>query len=348
MNRTATKFIYLSIFFIVSGFMAKAQDQSFSQFYAAPLFLNPANAGQKTSTTFGVNYKYQWKSANVANSQMMFSAIQPIFMRVNRKLQHAGGIGFSVYQETLGHSNALSNLSASVSGAYNLFLDRDYKQMLSFGLQGGFKHSKLGLGNFTWGSQWDERFGLDSNHTPNLDGFNDSDIVATIDAGITWFFSPKSYGRLEKGYYLGISGFNLTKSKTAFYNEIKSPTEILFKAHGGMLLQLNNLWSVSPNFLIQKQGESDQYNVGLYANYNVTTNNYSKQKIGFTVGSWYRVGDAFIFNLGVQAQNFTAGLSYDTNTSYLQYNITGGGAFEVSLTYSLPEKNRRRFRTPLF
>ena len=348
-NTTTLVFIFFCFLICYKPLTSNAQDQSFSQFYAAPLFLNPANAGQKTATYFSTNYKHQWKGANLANSQLQFTAIQPIFMRVNRRLQHAGGVGLSVYQETLGEGGSLKNLSVNLSGAYNLFLDRDYRQMLSFGIQGGLRNSRVDFGSLRWGSQWDEYFGFDENKTPpDFTNFNQSVFTPTIDAGMTWFYNPEVYGKFKKGYYLGFSAFNLTKANNNFNKQVDISSEVLFKANGGMMLQLDNTWSISPNFLIQKKGESNQYNVGMYASHKVVTSRFSRQSVSLMIGSWYRFNDSFIFNIGAEANNITFGFSYDMNTSYLEYNVNGGGAFEVSLAYSLPEKNRKRFRTPLF
>jgi len=42
----------------------KAQDPHFSQFYAAPLYLNPALAGTSAGNyRVGVNYRDQWRGA---------------------------------------------------------------------------------------------------------------------------------------------------------------------------------------------------------------------------------------------------------------------------------------------
>ena len=38
----------------------KAQDPQFSQFYAAPLYINPAFTGASEYTRIGANYRNQW------------------------------------------------------------------------------------------------------------------------------------------------------------------------------------------------------------------------------------------------------------------------------------------------
>ena len=53
--------ICLSALFILLGTgMVNAQDPQFSQFYAAPLFMNPAFAGSTNQGRVGMNYRNQW------------------------------------------------------------------------------------------------------------------------------------------------------------------------------------------------------------------------------------------------------------------------------------------------
>ena len=47
---------------ILSFSGVKAQDPQFSQFYAAPLYLNPALTGSSQLTRVGINYRNQWPS----------------------------------------------------------------------------------------------------------------------------------------------------------------------------------------------------------------------------------------------------------------------------------------------
>ena len=54
------KAIILMIFGICAGL--NAQDVQFSQFYAAPLYLNPAFAGSAELARAGINYRNQWPS----------------------------------------------------------------------------------------------------------------------------------------------------------------------------------------------------------------------------------------------------------------------------------------------
>src|SRR6186713_1634420 len=68
-----------------------AQDPQFSQFYAAPLYLNPAMAGSTGQARAGINYRNQWPAidANFTTTSLYFdyfiedynSSIGAIFTR---------------------------------------------------------------------------------------------------------------------------------------------------------------------------------------------------------------------------------------------------------------------------
>src|SRR4030095_593722 len=57
MNRIALIFCVLML--MLQGAVT-AQDPQFSQFYAAPLYLNPALAGSTGQARAGLNYRNQW------------------------------------------------------------------------------------------------------------------------------------------------------------------------------------------------------------------------------------------------------------------------------------------------
>ncbi|MGM0621184.1 MAG: type IX secretion system membrane protein PorP/SprF, partial [Bacteroidota bacterium] len=63
--KTLLKIICISVLY-VSVFATTAQDVSFSQFYASPLYLNPAFAGSVEIPRFTVQYRNQWHAFNNA------------------------------------------------------------------------------------------------------------------------------------------------------------------------------------------------------------------------------------------------------------------------------------------
>ena len=52
--------VLLVVLMLAAGETVTAQDPQFSQFYAAPLYLNPAFAGSTGQARVGANYRNQW------------------------------------------------------------------------------------------------------------------------------------------------------------------------------------------------------------------------------------------------------------------------------------------------
>jgi hypothetical protein len=87
----------------------------------------------------------------------------------------------------------------------------------------------------------------------------------------------------------------------------------------------------------------------MYLTYKAVNDRQSKKTpYFFTLGSWYRVKDAFIVSTGVNTKKYSVGISYDMNTSSLRYYTRGRGALEISMAYKIIKGSEiKRFSTPL-
>jgi type IX secretion system PorP/SprF family membrane protein len=81
------KKLYTSFFLLLLGIAVKAQDPEFTQFYANPLYLNPAMAGSNLCPRIAMNYRVQWP-----NVYGTYSTYGVSFDKYAYKLK--GGIGF--------------------------------------------------------------------------------------------------------------------------------------------------------------------------------------------------------------------------------------------------------------
>jgi len=78
-------FVVLLIVFVGSN-NVQAQDPQFTQFYANPIYLNPAFAGSNGCPRFAMNYRNQWPS--LSGNYVTYSAsYDQYFKNIN------GGIG---------------------------------------------------------------------------------------------------------------------------------------------------------------------------------------------------------------------------------------------------------------
>ncbi len=62
----------LAIIAIGIGFSASAQDPQFTQFYANPIYLNPAFAGSNGCPRLAMNYRNEWP--NLTGNYVTYSA----------------------------------------------------------------------------------------------------------------------------------------------------------------------------------------------------------------------------------------------------------------------------------
>ncbi len=302
---------FFSLLFICITFttLLKAQDAEYSQFYANPLYLNPAMAGTTPAPRFILNYRNQYPGINRAFEQYSASFDQDV-----PKLN--GGIGVLINSDNLA-AGALRTLS--VAGIYSYLLEVSDGVTIKAGLKAGYTQRTIDFQKLTFAI---DEFG---NPSPTADP-----IVRTI--------GSKGYGDFGAGFlifseylYAGVSGDHLTQPDVSF-SGTSSPLPLKITAHGGASIPINDgSFFVSPNVLYQKQGDFNQLNSGLYV---------SKGPI--VLGGWYRYafenGDALIGMIGVKIGTMKIGYSYDYTTSALRGS--DANAHEFSLTFGLMQSEK--------
>src|SRR5690606_15993277 len=144
----------LSLLSIICGFSIEsfAQGMHFSQYYNAPLLLNPANAGLMPDNDYrvGVNYRKQWASIPVPYQTIAaFADFQA--MRTKNETNWLGA-GLSFWNDKVGDGGlSLTRLEATL--AYHIQLG-DYS-MVSVGAAGAYAQRSVDFNKFTFDNQWD-------------------------------------------------------------------------------------------------------------------------------------------------------------------------------------------------
>ena len=128
---------------------AEAQDYRYSQFYNAPLLLNPAMAGNhEFDYRLNANYKNQWQSISNAYRTTSGSVDMPMFGDVAGMSKM--GMGLTFLSDKAGSTNyGFTNINYSI--AYHLKTNR-YTQV-SAGLLLGYGQSNINLSNVKWEDQ---------------------------------------------------------------------------------------------------------------------------------------------------------------------------------------------------
>lgn len=331
---------------------SQAQDPNFSQFYAAPLYLNPALAGAEKDITFSTVYRSQWRSLGFPQQIGQVSGIFPLNSRRHPMMQ-AGGIGFAMYNDLAGEGNNFRATGFQAGAAYNLALTSDFSQVLSFGMQLGLIQKAVNFGELQWGSQYNPAapfFGFDYTMAASIDAatLRDKVVYPVVHSGMVWHFNPNS-GLAAKPIsgFLGFSVANMNQPNESLMREGSSRLPMLFRVQGGLDYELTSAFHLMPNLLWMRQNGNTQVNVGTYLSYYLS-DAATQATARVMAGGWYRVNDSFALSAAFTNSKYTLGFSYDINTSSLRYASRGRGAWEMSFTYRLVKsKAARRFATPL-
>ena len=315
-----------------------AQDPQFSQFYAAPLYLNPAMAGSTGQARAGLNYRNQWPAMD-AN----FTTISAYFDYFIEDKNSGIGVLMTRDKESLA---GLQSLSLALQYSYELKIDKN----LGFrpGFQAAVYNRDVNFGKLIFADQLDPATGLPILGQPTGESFGGSaKTFLDFSAGGVFF---------TKTTWLGGSVNHLNRPNQSIVGE-SSPLPMKVSVHGGFkyymksksvvgkgLGQRNAERSISPAVQYRHQGKFDQMDVGLYFTFEP-----------IVLGTWYRGipfknVNGFINNesivlligftqLGAK-DAINIGYSYDYTISKL--GPGSGGAHEFSLVYTWPMRNPRK------
>lgn len=316
---------FLPLFMLITGFCAQAQDPQFSQYYQAPLYLNPGFTGITPQQRLVLNHRIQWPSLPQAFST--YAASYDVFINELRS-----GFGFLFTTDKMG-SAGWRTTTASLLYSYKVKLTENivFSPGLSFGYgTNGLDRTKLKLGD---GLEYDG-ISLD----PELNKLGRQ----------SYFDFGSGFLLYSKSLWIGASFMHMNRPNLSVLNDV-SRLGMKTAVHGGVRLSLNGSLKtrarvsyLTPSFIYRMQGNTfTQLDLGL--NYHIDP---------VSVGVWYRgkpfqksvinsiTQDAFILYLGLYFKNLTIGYSYDFTVSELQ--TASGGAHEISIVYEFNTKSTRK------
>ena len=314
------KFVYTLIIVIIAGF-AHAQDPEFTQFYANPVYLNPAFAGTAKGPRFISNYRNQWASIPGTNNNFVTYAAS--FDQHFNAL--SGGISFQVLHDKAGDGELTTTYG---SFGYSYLLPVNPKFAIKLGLQAGVFQKSLDFSKLVFGDQLHPRLGIQYETKEQFAGQGLQQLDPQID------FSAGAIAYSKK-FYAGVAVNHINEPKQSFLDDAKSVLPMKITSHIGMLIPLDNTRHpdrfFSPNILFQKQGTAMQINLGGY---------YINNK--FISGIWFRQTsvntDALMALVGLKVDPFKIGYSYDITFSEARYGARG--SHELSIILELPTRTR--------
>ena len=311
------KILAVGMFLALGTVGVQAQiDPHFSQYYAHPLWLNPALTGVTDGEyRVSLNAKQQWGS--VSNSFLTGGA--SFDMAPVKNL----AFGAMVLNQNSGDIN-YNHLSAMVSGAYRIHFGRAGLNMINFGLQAGILNKSFDPSKVTLGSQYNPVTGYDPGLGINESFASSNTLVPDVNAGIM-FFDGTPDQRLNA--FGGVMAGHITRPVDKFLgSNIRMP--IRYAVHGGTRVRVSEAINITPNGLYMTQGNAREIALGAYAQLMLN------QDSDLMFGTNYRVDDAAIAFFGLHLKNMVFGLSYDFNTSSLNRATSSQGGLELSVSFT--------------
>jgi type IX secretion system PorP/SprF family membrane protein len=323
-----------TIVVLLCAVIVSSQDIHFSQYYAAPVHLNPAlTANFNGVFRVAANYRNQWFIIPTQNQKAPYQTVQGSFdMPILRdKLGNDGfGFGLNVYHDRAGNG-VLSTTSAMASIAYHKAVDRYGRSRISLGLQAGIVNKRVNISNLIFENQFDQSIGFWNENLSNGEtGYSNGSILyPDVAIGALWSSAPKTKFR----YYLGFGANHLSRPRESFLGDERNRLPVRYVVHGGMEIFTSRRqdFSFAPTFLMLLQNNAQQYQAGLGFNYD-----YSDD-LGYfgSVSARFNPGgsDAVIVGVGMEFYQVRLGVSYDINFSGLRTATRAQGALEVGAVY---------------
>jgi type IX secretion system PorP/SprF family membrane protein len=312
-----------------------AQDKHFTQFYASPLYLNPALTGaMEGKYRVSAIYRDQWRQV-LDNPIRTFSVAGDLRFKApgKRVKDDAVGLGLMFFNDKVNVVD-FSTTQISVSMAYHKALGKGSSQYLTLGIQGGLTQRNVNYGSLNFHDEFDGisgyNFGTDEVLPENNFSFSD------LSVGLNYTAEVGRSGRV----FAGVSMHHVGQPKISFYGNGEEGDK-LYRKYSAQIaanipLTRDNKVSLLPRFLIASQGPHMEINTG--TNFRVAMGQFGSTALHF--GSWVRpvrnddaMGlDAVVALFGVEFSNVLVGVSYDLNLGALQAKQRQG-AFEISVAY---------------
>lgn len=311
----------LCLLVLILPLISVAQDHIYSQFYNAPIYLNPALTGQfEGDIRFNALYRNQWTGLASDFSYMSASADLNLH-RIN------SGIGLIFNRSSEGTAYLQKN---NIAASYSYIISGD-DFTLSFGLQAGITNQKLNWDKLVFGDQID----INSGYIPgSVSGAErpafDSRFYLDANAGTNLV-----YGK----FMVGVAAHHLNRPDESLSGfQAKLPMRI----SGNLSYKLSLIPDqydrdgsyLIPSVVVYRQGNVNSFSVGTQYKY-----------AGVNAGIWYRNdgnangNDAIvfsvifdIFNRRTNGEKFRLGISHDATTSKINYSNTGGTS-EIGVGY---------------
>jgi len=316
--------IHIACALVFCSVAMKSQDIHFTQFYASPLYLNPAFTGANACARVGLSYRDQWPGIKKAYKSYMLSG-DHYLPRYNI------GAGM-IFASDVAGSGSLKTTLIQPMIAYEAKLARDFG--MRFGIQPGITTRSVNYNQLIFGDQ------IATGTASSVETQKPSTTFLDLGAGVLAYSSK---------FWAGFSAYHLNKPNQSLLGSEDGIVPIKYSFHAGAKFIVGGddksdvLKSITPALHYRKQKKYDQFDVGMYYTHGL-----------LTMGLWYRGlplkhyqpgyanNDAVAVLLGVKTDRFNCGYSYDLTISKLAG--ASRGAHELTISYQFCKQKKKKKR----
>ncbi|WP_461452538.1 PorP/SprF family type IX secretion system membrane protein [Mucilaginibacter sp.] len=319
-------FFTVMILAVLNGF---SQDHLYSQFFNAPVYLNPALNGQFEGD-FRANFIYRTQYTTSGSPSTYFTASMDYNIP-----QFGGGIGIIFNRSSEGNDFLNTN---NIAGIYSYSVGND-DYILSFGLQAGISNQSIDYSKLVFDDQINPTIGIIPGTSSSADAlaFNNKyyfDTGAGINLVVGNFMAGAAFQHLN--------GPNDSFTGTPVKLPLRSTAYVTYRLdlNSSDNMDEDDKSYVIPSVVFYKQAQSQSTSAGV---------EYKHRSV--SAGLWYRSGGqsgpsavvvSLIFDLFVNKETrekFRLGVSHDAPVSGINYGGTSGSS-EGSINYQTINPNR--------
>jgi len=304
----------ICLLLLLSCICAHAQDHIYSQFFNAPVYLNPALTGQfEGDFRMNLIYRNQWTGLSGDLSYISASADLNI-------PKFGGGVGLIFTRSSEGQAYLNKN---NLAATYSYSVGGD-DLVASFGVQAGATNRRIDWSKLVFGDQIDMRTGY-------IPGSISSAQLPDMSSKF-YFDAAGGINVVYREFMIGAAAHHLNQPDESFTGtQAKLPVRIVanasyrFQISGGYNYNEDDGAYIIPSVVYYKQSVASSVSAGAQFKYR-----------GVNTGVWYRTSgsgspDAVVFSLifdiftnRSNGEKLRLGASHDATTSKLNYTNTNG------------------------
>jgi len=312
------------------------QDIHFTQFYTAPLTINPSSTGDYTGDyRFANTFRSQWRKFDPGYVSNSLAYDQQVYL-LNEKMS----IGFNAVYDKSG-INAFEIAKVNLSLAWHKTLG---KNVFHLGFQGGYVFKSFDVSKLTFPDQFNQDNGYFDPNLSTADGdLNDNTSYLDLNVGAGW---NHKFGKHTPK--IGLAMFHINNPTESFFG-VDNKLQSRYVGTLSDKWEIKDRLTVTPTFMYMEQVEANNYMLG--AIFTRKSKEPESKISSISYGAFFRKSynsqtDAVALIGGFRYDLFDIGLSYDINISEAHTVTQYRGAFEISIIYTALNSRAVKVKIP--